>query len=650
MEGTPGNTFGSLLPDQFDKIASYFETHLELIGDIREIYAARVALEREYAGKLQALARKAADKKAKMEHAIAVGTDPSKSWDAGTLKACTLNAAYDEIIASVTGAAEDHGSIADAVNAQVVEVLRVVERRSDEVKKKEMAFFNKLLADRDQAYANHQKSKQKYDDDCIEVESFRQKQSRANDDKHAERAAKQAEQQRTDMLNSKNVYLISISVANQAKDRFYSTDLPRLEDEYQGLQTRLGLKHAWLDAVDTIKDQALFSAHNARPFTMPGDWKFEPCPGHYDTDEMSVDPAPKVFIQNKLRRCKEKLGELQPVVYSKKTEVAGAASKIKTYQADHTLGPIDDQTDAYIEAEHQLALYQISEHQLNAEIQTITAAIGADVGGQNPHNFKSSSFSIPTTCGYCKASIWGLTKQGKTCKSCGVSVHTKCELKFPANCGQKDSAPPSTRTVARTNTVSSTSSRTSSVLASPAMPVPSVPTASSFVKDTHSDNTSIAESYPTARVLFDFKASSEFELAVSEDEVVQVVEEDDGSGWMKVLNEYGETGLVPATYLEEEEAPSTAVAMPTPTPGRGGAPPVKQNAVQGSGEQVRAVYAYAAQGADELGLAEGEVLELSSGPRGGKYYGEGWWEGRSFFLVPRWLWCYDRSANTVEEI
>ena len=61
----------------------------------------------------------------------------------------------------------------------------------------------------------------KYDEDCLEVESFRQKQvrpcevmllsiidtqrfqSRVSDDKHAERAAKQAEQQRNEMLNSK---------------------------------------------------------------------------------------------------------------------------------------------------------------------------------------------------------------------------------------------------------------------------------------------------------------------------------------------------------------------------------------------------------------------------------------------------------------
>ena len=40
---------------------------------------------------------------------------------------------------------------------------------------------------------------------------------------------------------------------------------------------------------------------------------------------------------------------------------------------------------------------------------------------------------------------------------------------------------------------------------------------------------------------------------------MHVIEEDDGSGWVKVADETGGKGLVPATYIEiteeEEEAP-----------------------------------------------------------------------------------------------
>lgn len=44
---------------------------------------------------------------------------------------------------------------------------------------------------------------------------------------------------------------------------------------------------------------------------------------------------------------------------------------------------------------------------------------------------------------------------------------------------------------------------------------------------------------------------------------------------------------------------------------------------------VRAIYAYVAQGADEISIKEGEQIELTSGPTGGQFYGDGWWEGRT---------------------
>jgi len=105
-----------------------------------------------------------------------------------------------------------------------------------------------------------------YDADCEEVETLRQKQvcqglphlnvftqsypqARAQDERHKGRAAKQAEQQKTDMLNSKkyvsiatinsssvthlmvtSTYLISTAVTNQMKDKFYTADMPSVQN------------------------------------------------------------------------------------------------------------------------------------------------------------------------------------------------------------------------------------------------------------------------------------------------------------------------------------------------------------------------------------------------------------------------------------
>ncbi|KII86660.1 hypothetical protein PLICRDRAFT_55576 [Plicaturopsis crispa FD-325 SS-3] len=612
-------TYGRTLPDQVERIGDLFDAHLTLVSDVRDLYKDRAALEREYAGKLQLLAKKAADKRAKNSAILVVGPEPTKVYDERTLKQSTLDTAYGQIIDSMISTSQDHVNIADALSAQVVETLKGVEKKNDDTKKKQIAFFQKLVSERDRIYSE----RSKYDEECTEVLAQRQKQGRAQDDKHAERATKQYEQQRVDMYNGKNIYIISTAIANNTKAKFYDEDLPTLEDELQtrlvtrfvkillhaqALQTshqdvvkgRLLVVENSLTQVNPSHDQDIFIDHNVRPFSAPPDFTFEPCTSHYDTDEMNIEPAPKVFLQNKLIRCQNKLAELRPVLDAKRRDVEQLSKLVYAYEADHSLGNAEEVMDSFLEAKQQLTSFASSETILNTEIETIIAALGDDVGGNNPHTFKSSSFSIPTQCGYCKSSIWGLSKQGKTCKTCGLSVHSKCELKVPADCTK--SRPGRSSTITRSSPAGSTSSS-----------LRSVPTPSSFVK---SEVVQPQQEYPSARMLFDFSATSPFELSISEGTAVSVLEEDDGSGWVKVADGRGGKGLVPASYVEfvdEAEPPATLAGNPSRE--------------QGSGKYVRAVYTYQAQGADELGLTEGERVELSAGPTGGEHYGDGWWEG-----------------------
>ncbi|CAG8749153.1 16041_t:CDS:2, partial [Acaulospora colombiana] len=103
--------------------------------------------------------------------------------------------------------------------------------------------------------------------------------------------------------------------------------------------------------------------------------------------------------------------------------------------------------------------------------------------------------------------------------------------------------------------------------------------------------------------------------SLSEGTRVKVLEEDDGSGWIKIFKESTEkSGLVPASYLKldndedsEDEVVQPDLSMPVPN--------VTQ--VSRSGKY----------GDDELALAIGEQYELTSGEHGGEHYGEGWWEG-----------------------
>lgn len=48
---------------------------------------------------------------------------------------------------------------------------------------------------------------------------------------------------------------------------------------------------------------------------------------------------------------------------------------------------------------------------------------------------------------------------------------------------------------------------------------------------------------------------------------------------------------------------------------------------------VRGVYDYQAAGEDEIDVKEGCMIQLTAGPRGGRNYGDGWWEGRCFIVL-----------------
>ena len=49
------------------------------------------------------------------------------------------------------------------------------------------------------------------------------------------------------------------------------------------LQSRVTAAQEAIAGVDIAKDQELYISYNIRPFSVPGDWGFEPCAGYYDT-------------------------------------------------------------------------------------------------------------------------------------------------------------------------------------------------------------------------------------------------------------------------------------------------------------------------------------------------------------------------------
>ncbi|KAG8735766.1 hypothetical protein FRC12_017930, partial [Ceratobasidium sp. 428] len=566
---TANLSYGKELPDQVPALNATLTHQITLLVDARELIKERVALEREYAAKLSAIAKKAEEKRARHMTPAVLGEECSKAWSDADVRGSTLDKAFTALITSYENTASDHDSLASALSADVGDQLKVLERSKDDSRKKQMAFFAKLVGERDRIYGERLKAKQKYDEECLEVETFRQKQDKAADDKHADRAAKQYDQQKVEMQNRKNAYLVQVAVANNIKDRFYDHELPLLEDQFQShhadtirrlarlllhsqalqeghlksIGRSVASTQAALNALSPEQDQTLYASFNRRPFSKPMDWEFEPCDRYYDTPEVVIEPEPKILLQNKLQRSRTKIAELIPVVEDKSREVSRLAKIVESYAANPTLGNYDEVWENLLDASHQLTDLELVRATYEAEMKLVAGALAGDEGAQKPHEFKSTSFSIPSPCGYCKTSIWGLSKPGKTCKNCGVSVHTRCELKMPAECGLPPGSSPSKASpVTRNASFRSTASAMSPVSpSSPALTPSSPPRANTLTRP----SAAIAAPPPAAasaiqaKVLYSYSASGGFEVSVTEGTTVDVVEPDDGSGWVKVRNEQG---------------------------------------------------------------------------------------------------------------
>ncbi|PLW36636.1 hypothetical protein PCANC_18278 [Puccinia coronata f. sp. avenae] len=659
-------SFGRDLPDQLNRIQTMVHDQIAFYGDVRDYFKERVALEKQYGASLQLLVRKSMEKRSKREEALSVGLETSKPWNGTT---STLDTAWSKILSEADEEASDHTNLAESLQSEVCEVLKTCERKKETTRKRHVEFGIKLLAERDKIYHDRAKAKQRYDDACSLVESTRVKQGQAKDDRHLEKAAKSMDAHTNDMLSAKNAYLLSISVANEVKRRFYHVDLPSLEDDFQSiwsltasklvslLKTASTFNGKCLEALRTHNDnflsatnsinaqssQALYVEYNRRPFADPPDFVFEPCPIWHDSPDFALAaPEPKVLLQNRLGQARIKACDLEHTIEAKRHEITGLENLREAYSQNETLGDADEVVENLLESVRQTITLELQYSVLTKEVEVLEQTLGDDQGSQRPHTFKSASFVTPTTCCLCNSNIWGITKQGMTCKVCSISAHVKCAPKVPSNCA--GSAPrlgpkrhvsvaapsPSSSRQQGVETQNSTGlSRAVSTRNPPSSALPNGseglarsatsvhPRRDHALPSTGRHALNRSEAKPKARMIYSYEASTGFEVTASESEVVTVISPDDGSGWIKVETAANHIGLVPATCVEMVPGPAA-----TPAP-QARAPSSEPKPIPARLKRAKALYDWTAEAEDEHSLVVGETVTLS---KVGEDYGGGWFE------------------------
>ncbi|KAF2644074.1 FCH-domain-containing protein [Massarina eburnea CBS 473.64] len=456
MEVDIAPQFGAELKDGFKNVNAWVSGGIAWLDDVQQFYRERSAIEKEYAAKLSALAKKYFEKKAKKSSSLSVGDTPSIT--PGSLESASMTT-WGVQLTTLESRASEHDTFATALVANLADPLKAVAARYEELRKLHADYAAKLEKERDSTYSDLRKMKGKYDSSCQEVENRRKKTEGAFD--HGKNKARIAfEQQQGDMRNIKNTYLISINVTNKQKEMYYHEYVPELLDSLQDLsQTRVAkLNSIWTLAAtietDTLTrstehlnhlsaeiprnnpllDSMMFVRHNAGAFQEPVDFLFEPSPVWLDDGSIATDDAAAIFLRNVLMKSKASLTEHRRELDKKRKEVDNAR---KVRQSIH------DGKDKRDEVEIvraifglQEGMHEVERQKVNAEVEvsTITSVVGDLSLGARNHNFKGQTFKIPTNCDLCGDRIWGLSAKGFDCQDCGYTCHSKCEMKVPADC------------------------------------------------------------------------------------------------------------------------------------------------------------------------------------------------------------------------
>ncbi|KAF9904149.1 hypothetical protein EC991_002984 [Linnemannia zychae] len=657
--------FGAELKDQIPAINQHLVNGISFLNEFRDFCKERANIERDYAHRIEALVRKYQHRKEK-KIALApqnggVPASPLEpDFDPALNDGTTTSRAWTSILSDTEALSRDRQLFSENLISRVYDPLKVLATKKDEARKKHVQFAQKLLAEREKSSQERDKAKAKYDASCEEVESSKQKQERAFDEKNQERLKRSYYQDILDMNNNKNSYVLTLQVLNTHRRKYFDQDIPELSNNMQALdESRIeGLKEIWqgyinlesklttdvqvhldsmmqaIQAVDASVDSTIFVRTHRAAWQAPLDLPFESSHTFNDTGELVLDDNARVFLSNKLMKLRRKQAQTTVDINTRLKDMEGLSNLKNAYTENNSLGDPEEVQESILDASRAITVLQTMGALYEAEINTIVQTIG-DTGVQNqPHDFKAASFTIPTSCDYCQSTIWGIAKQGFTCRDCGFNCHSKCEMKVPPNCSnvkggakaQRNSilggGPPSASSPSSTfNTLSSlppelapTGTPISELKRQASLRESTAPSASSgtvasaarspqaISGGARQSGSSASLNHPQAHVIYDYDANSPGELTVRVGDLVTVLEGDDGSGWVTgQVN--GSSGLIPLSYIEIEqfyEAPTEAAPI----------------------QKVRVLYDYDAQSNLELSIREGDIVVLTSTD-----CSEGWWEG-----------------------
>lgn len=573
-------SLGNELKDGFKTTNKWVSYGINWLADIQEFYRERATIEQEYSARLKELCKKHFEKKAKNLSHLSVGDEPQIT--PGSLESASV-VLWTDVLTQTEAIATERDNFASELQSKICQNLASLQVKLEKVARQIGAINEFLVAEKKATEDEVAKAKKHYDGLCQKTEAARQRTEKSLGEKYQQKL----HEREVDMNIGKNHYLIRLSIANRLKDKYYFQDLPELLDYFQDLnESRVAILNKLLKNANIIErnfsdkikellfeidttieqnnpklDTAMFVKHNAADWKEPPDFLFVPCDFWHDDESLITKEPELTDLKKTLNASLNAYASAKELTLLAKQRLEEAAEARKASGDSTTLKFDAKLTDA-------LSLLQKFMREDSARVKSeVEIEVIQNFAGNKDLSYVETKKEKKHGFGLFKSSKHEQTQE---IVHDGQSIHTVAS-EVTNNSGHGLAGIFSLRR----NTTSASKSSSAETM---------------------------------ARALYPYDAAGDDETSIAQGEDLEVLEEDDGSGWTLVKLQKG-SGLVPTSYIEitsKKKGPSV--------PPKRGARRVRY---------LEALYDYNAEEDNELTIRAGDKIALVQEDTDGS----GWTEG-----------------------
>lgn len=618
-------SIGNEIKDGFKKTDKWVKANIGFIGEMESFYKQRASIEREYAEKLQKLTTESFQRVSKLSPTLSVGEEPTVT--PGSLE-CASVVAWKEVLVQTENIAKEKRQLGNNFEVNVAASLNKLQSKYSAIRDRWKSFDDELTTIRDKNYNEMSVKKKNYDSCCESMESQRAKSLKSSGERAHEKLAKRE----AEMNIAKNDYLITISVCNRLKDKYYYQDTPELLDGLQDLNEAKVSKvnSIWLsssilekesnekiskfvEAIDVVVkqnlpklDTAMFVKHNMANWVEPVDFNYIPSQIWHDDEKMIVNDATLTSLKIKLNNacsiyenytniCNDEKQTVEELLVQRNKLVGDTFNEVQI-KSPEDYQCFEDLLVKSIQNLQKFTNDDTKRVMAEVEIETIQASTG-DI-----------DMTITTPITKEKKSKFGFLKF----KHDQTNDDAEPQIQQLSESVNNISIEPSNR---KGRMFSSLGKLVDAYNTPVNQKAPSLNFSNGGSRSISASTTTLPTGGGAATIataLYSYEVSGDDELPMSPGETFTVVEADDGSGWTCVLNSSGSEGLVPTSYLKIEDHKQQKKQGPKVSP-RKNARLVKK---------MKILYDYEAQGDDELTVHTGDIVVILN-----EDDGSGWTEG-----------------------